>query len=64
MTDISVRSALSLVRWNDIPVRRDESSVEIAASLDDDVIRVPGSLSMAISFGRRRTLQAFDATGH
>ena len=51
MTDISVRSALILVRWNDIPVRRDESSVEILASLDADVIRVSGLLSMAISFG-------------
>ena len=51
MTDISVRSALILVRWNDIPVRRDESSVEIAPSLDADVIRVSGLLSMAISFG-------------
>ena len=28
ITDISVRSALSLVRWNDMPVRRDDSSTE------------------------------------
>ena len=27
MTDISVRSALRRVRWNDIPVRRAASSV-------------------------------------
>jgi len=51
MTDISVRSALILVRWNDIPVRREESSVEIAPSLDADVTRGAGLLSMAISFG-------------
>src|SRR4029450_8058694 len=39
ITDINVRSALKRVRWNDIPVRRDASSVEILASLDADVTR-------------------------
>jgi hypothetical protein len=29
ITDISVRSVLSRVRWNDMPVRRDDSSVEV-----------------------------------
>jgi hypothetical protein len=28
ITDISVRSALMRVRWNDIPVRRDPSSTD------------------------------------
>jgi hypothetical protein len=30
ITDMSVRSALIRVRWNDIPVRRIESSVEVS----------------------------------
>ena len=30
ITDISVRSALMRVRWNDMPVRRDDSSTEIS----------------------------------
>src|SRR4030095_1526706 len=46
MTDINVRSALNRVRWNDIPVRRDESSVEILASLDADVTRSLPCVSM------------------
>ena len=29
ITDISVRSALMRVRWNDMPVRREDSSTEI-----------------------------------
>jgi hypothetical protein len=42
MTDISVRSALMRVRWNDIPVRRDASSVEILAESDCEVTRTFG----------------------
>ena len=39
ITDINVRSALMRVRWNDIPVRLDASSVEILAASDCSVIR-------------------------
>ncbi len=35
ITDISVRSALMRVRWNDMPVRRDDSSTEIRSGSDD-----------------------------
>jgi hypothetical protein len=35
------------VRWNDMPVRRDESSVETCPSLDAEVMRI--LLSPAIS---------------
>jgi hypothetical protein len=31
ITDISVRSALMRVRWNDMPVRREDSSVEMTS---------------------------------
>ena len=34
ITDISVRSALMRVRWNDMPVRRDDSSTEMSSDLD------------------------------
>ena len=34
ITDISVRSALMRVRWNDMPVRRDDSSTEIWSESD------------------------------
>ena len=34
ITDISVRSALMRVRWNDMPVRRDDSSTEIWSEPD------------------------------
>ena len=34
ITDISVRSALMRVRWNDMPVRRDESSTEMSSGFD------------------------------
>ena len=37
MIDIKVRSALIRVRWNDIPVRRDESSTETTSGLDLEV---------------------------
>ena len=33
ITDISVRSALMRVRWNDMPVRRAASSVEISSGI-------------------------------
>ena len=46
ITDISVRSALMRVRWNDIPVRRDASSVEMLAESDCDVIRALACSSM------------------
>src|SRR5882672_5307170 len=39
ITDISVRSALIRVRWNDIPVRRDDSSTEMRSEPDSEVIR-------------------------
>jgi hypothetical protein len=38
MIDIKVRSALMRVRWNDIPVRRDDSSTEIWSEPDFEVI--------------------------
>jgi len=37
ITDISVRSALMRVRWNDMPVRRAASSVEIRPSREAEV---------------------------
>src|SRR5271167_3231818 len=37
ITDISVRSALMRVRWNDMPVRRADSSTEISSDFDFDV---------------------------
>ncbi len=37
MTDIRVRSALMRVRWNDMPVRREDSSTEIWSELDLEV---------------------------
>src|SRR5262249_47283044 len=46
ITDINVRSALIRVRWKDMPVRRDDSSVEIAASVEFDVTRAVGLLSI------------------
>ena len=46
MTDISVRSALMRVRWNDMPVRRDDSSTEMLSGSDCEVIRVFGWFSM------------------
>ncbi len=48
ITDISVRSALMRVRWNDIPVRRDASSVEMLAESDSEVIRVLERSSMRL----------------
>jgi hypothetical protein len=39
MTDMSVRSALIRVRWNDMPVRRDESSREVESGSWLPVIR-------------------------
>lgn len=38
ITDISVRSALMRVRWNDMPVRREDSSTEIRSGSDLPVI--------------------------
>src|SRR5215471_14029421 len=49
ITDISVRSALIRVRWNDMPVRRDESSVLIFGSGDFDVIGSWTTCCMATS---------------
>ena len=40
ITDISVRSALMRVRWNDMPVRRDDSSIEMRSESDAEVMRV------------------------
>ncbi len=37
ITDIRVRSALIRVRWNDMPVRRDDSSTDIWSEPDLDV---------------------------
>ena len=37
ITDIRVRSALMRVRWNDMPVRREESSTEIWSAADLEV---------------------------
>jgi hypothetical protein len=34
ITDISVRSALMRVRWNDMPVRREDNSTEIWSGFD------------------------------
>ena len=39
ITDINVRSALMRVRWNDIPVRREASSVAMRLDSDDAVTR-------------------------
>ena len=38
ITDISVRSALMRVRWNDMPVRREESSTEMRSGSEFMVI--------------------------
>src|SRR5262245_37273728 len=46
ITDISVRSALMRVRWNDIPVRRAESSTEMRSELDSEVTRTLDGSSM------------------
>jgi hypothetical protein len=35
---MSVRSALIRVRWNDIPVRREDSSTEIRSGEDFEVV--------------------------
>ena len=49
ITDISVRSALIRVRWNDIPVRRDESSTEMTSEGDFAVTRVAVGSFMSFS---------------
>ena len=67
MTDISVRSALMRVRWNDMPVRRDESSVDMslpaqvggarsdcAAGLPSLVISSPFQSRSRVNVGRAR----------
>ena len=45
MTDISVRSALMRVRWNDMPVRRADNSVEMRSELDFPVTASIGELA-------------------
>jgi hypothetical protein len=49
MTDISVRSALKRVRWNDMPVRREESSTETLSDPAPEVILVDSVSLMTFS---------------
>src|ERR1044072_4966896 len=55
ITDIKVRSALIRVRWNDMPVRREASSVlivdagDLAVTSVADMFRLPRALALCVS---------------
>jgi hypothetical protein len=50
ITDISMRSALMRVRWNDMPVRRDDSSTEMRSGSE---AAVTGGLRLLSSIANR-----------
>ncbi len=67
ITDIKVRSALMRVRWNDMPVRRAESSVFISAEDDFEVTASMMASSLLVpgycAAGDERQRRAIRATG-
>ena len=65
ITDISVRSALMRVRWNDMPVRRADSSVDMRSEADFPVTAsiVMTRLSDYCDAGWERQRRAMRAIG-